>query len=191
MPSGSDFGAILWTEADLRPVGFFATRPERYDQHGIEIVCSPSECFADWPAGWMERWRHNRLFLYDDLPTLRAIVPDPDRAEFLICAVASLPVQFGGAEQSPTELATVAAERPPSSFVRLGFDVCCRSNDAAFECSPLSCNLMAAELPANRYGLFDRFEDAMAATSTFDAARCEPGPYAVLEIRAERDPLAD
>ena len=51
-----------------------------------------------------------------------------------------------------------------------------------FECSPLSCNGLAASLTANRYCLFDTLEAAMVAAERFSVGGAEPGSYYVVEV---------
>lgn len=66
-----------------------------------------------------------------------------------------------------------------------------RYAQSTLECSPLSCNGYADELGANRFCLFDTFEQALTAAQRFAAEDvAEPGPYVVLEVWAEREPGA-
>jgi hypothetical protein len=77
---------------------------------------------------------------------------------------------------------TVPAEPIPGSFVSLGFDVANKTYSPFFECSPLSCNGMAEEVPVNRSCLIETLEDAIAFAERCAREEPEPGPYYVLEV---------
>ncbi len=51
-----------------------------------------------------------------------------------------------------------------------------------FECSPLSCNEMAAEISANEFCLFRGLNAAIAGAQRFAAEQPEPGDYYVIEV---------
>ncbi len=57
-------------------------------------------------------------------------------------------------------------------------------SSAGFECSPLSCNGMAGEIPVNRYCLLDNVEQALRVAARFDEEQPEPGDYFVVEVSA-------
>jgi hypothetical protein len=69
--------------------------------------------------------------------------------------------------------------------IRLGFDAVSKSISAFFECSPLSCNNMAAEAPVNRFCLLETLAEAMALAEHCSRGEGEPGPYYVLEVLRE------
>jgi hypothetical protein len=77
----------------------------------------------------------------------------------------------------------------PASFVSLGFDAVSKSVASFFECSLLSCNSMAAEMPVNRFCLLDTLEEAMALAERCSRGEAEPGPYYVLEVLRDMKPL--
>lgn len=69
-----------------------------------------------------------------------------------------------------------------SDFSPVGWDVVSRSTGQTFECSPLSCNLMAMDFPTNRFCLFAEFGSARELALSADNRGCEPGPYHVVEV---------
>lgn len=70
-----------------------------------------------------------------------------------------------------------------ASFVSLGFDVVNKTPFSAFfECSPLSCNGIAGEVPVNRYCLLATLEEAIASAQRCAREEPEPGPFYVLEV---------
>jgi hypothetical protein len=74
------------------------------------------------------------------------------------------------------------------TFSRLGYDAISKFMESVLglECSPLSCNGMAADLPANEHCLFDTEEDAAAAAKRFSIEEPEPGDYYVVEVLEAR-----
>jgi len=98
-----------------------------------------------------------------------------------------LPVRFSNGSRESFTPAVYAVEPLPSNFVSLGFDVVSKSVSAFFECSPLSCNGMAAEAPVNQYCLVDALDDAVAAAVRFSHEEPEPGPYYVVEVLREAE----
>jgi hypothetical protein len=51
-----------------------------------------------------------------------------------------------------------------------------------FGCSPLSCNALGDELPANNYCLLATESEATAAALEFSIDEPEPGDYYVIEV---------
>jgi hypothetical protein len=73
-----------------------------------------------------------------------------------------------------------------ADFERLGFDAVSKSSADSFECSPLSCNAAARELPTNAFALLDSLEAAIAAARKFSSGNWEPGVYYVAEVHRRR-----
>jgi hypothetical protein len=76
----------------------------------------------------------------------------------------------------------------PLSFESLGFDSVNKSMESVlgFECSPLSCNSMAAEMRTNEYCLFHSLDAAIVGATRFSIEQPEPGDYYVVEVLEER-----
>jgi hypothetical protein len=81
-----------------------------------------------------------------------------------------------GPESFPTDVT------PPSRKQLEGFDVVTFYAKNAPECSPLSCNSMAEELPTNSHCLFDSFEEAERNLSNGVFKDAEPGPYRIFAV---------
>lgn len=157
----------------------------------MDLVCSvcDCDCATRSPANWVERWMHNGLWLFDSLTLVEQIVPSEETSEYLRYGLRTLPVVFGVHGELPLDLTSVAPERIPEHFVRLGYDLCSRTMGTTLECSPLSCNSMAAACHANRWCLIDTFDEALRIARRFATGqRVEPGPYALLEVWADMVP---
>jgi len=63
-----------------------------------------------------------------------------------------------------------------------GFDVVTFSNKNLPECSPLSCNHLAEEIPTNPHCLPDSFSDAKKYLEDGIFNNSEPGPYRIFSV---------
>jgi hypothetical protein len=170
-------------------IGYFPKRvtpkPDWIHAPAVLEICSVSGCIAAPPEGWIGKWTHNDLWVYDTLPTAGAVLQAKERDEFVIYAYRLLPVVFREGSDEPFEASGVHPEPIPDTFESLGFDVVSRSVGTNFECSPLSCCNMAQELVANRFCLLPDLETAIDVALRFSVEQPEPGPYFVLEVLRE------
>jgi hypothetical protein len=150
----------------------------------VEEICSVSHCINSGPDGWIDKWLHNELGFFNTRSDAVAVTRG-DADSFNIFAYRLLPFRFKDGNAEPFAIALFHVEQLPSSFVSLGFDAVSKSVSAFFECSPLSCNNMAAEAPVNRYCLLETLEEAMALAQRCSLEEGEPGPYYVLEVLRE------
>jgi hypothetical protein len=174
----------------LQLIGYFprdVTLPSGWSivSHVTEI-CSVSCCINSAPEGWIDRWLHNDLGFYNTLKDARAILP-ASPGSFAIYAYRLLPVRFSKGRTESFTPAGYPVEPLPSHFISLGFDVVSKSVSAFFECSPLSCNGMAAEVPVNQYCLVDALDHAIPVAVRFSQQEPEPGPYYVVEVLREAE----
>jgi hypothetical protein len=188
---------MAWSPEDLRTVGYFAKTlvrpPAGFGGPLVDFVCSVSDCdcVTRSPDGWIGRWLHNDLWLFDTLATLEQVIPVDRAADYLRYGLRTLPVSFDEDRELPLDVSTVHPEPIPGRFVRLGFDLCSRSLGHGLECSPLSCNGMAAAGQVNRFCLVDTFDQALDLARLFGRQRPAPGPYVLLEVWADRVPGDD
>ncbi len=166
-------------------IGYFPKKrlptPEWLSGTAAEEVCSISECLAPGPPGWIEHWIHNDWGYFNSVADALSVMPG-DNSEYQILALALLPRRFENGNSSAMEVRVPQVEALPDSFVPLGFDVASKSVSFSFECSPLSCNLMAEEIQVNRYCLLDEMEQALQAASRFSLEQPEPGDYYVIQV---------
>jgi hypothetical protein len=120
-----------------------------------------------------------------------SLVPTGRQARFRLYAYALHPVAFFRGKEQPMEFASPDVMPCGAEFTRVGWDVVSRSTGGHFECSPLSCNLIAEEVATNRYCLFSELESALDFALTADARGCEPGPYHIVEVWLERAEVGD
>jgi len=169
--------------------GYFAKRvmprPDHLDAHGVREICSVSECMSPGAADWIAAWRHNGLGWFNRVADALSVVPEAQRHEFRVFAYRVHPEVFRGGTRSPLSLpADVQPEPLPPDFKTLGFDSASKSSaeGLSLECSPLSCNGLAAELTVNEHCLFPTLAAAIAGAERFAVEQPEPGDYYVVEV---------
>jgi hypothetical protein len=135
------------------------------------------------PEDWVKKWLHNGLGLFDSQELALSIVP-PGAPPMRVFAYKVASVRYD--EGKPVEWAwpTVAPTPLPHGFRSFGFDTVSKVQDdiLGFECSPLSCNGLAAAWHANAHCLLDTLEAAAQAAREFSMGGAEPGPYYVAEV---------
>ena len=169
--------------------GYFAkqiaSKPEGLDVPGVVDICSVSHHISKAPEGWIDHWLHNAFGWFNRQADARAVVPAGQGAAHRIFAYRIFPALFRHGSRHELVLpADVRPEPIPDTFQSLGFD-CVNMRPGAgflFGCSPLSCNVMAAECAANAHCLFASLEDAVAGAGRFSIEQPEPGDYYVIEV---------
>jgi hypothetical protein len=171
-------------------IGYFPKctlkRPDWLKAAGVEEVCSVSTCISKEPDGWIDRWLHNEMWVYDSPELAWSVVPKAAQGGFDLYAYQMFPVEFANGERCPFTIPPLQVQPLPVSFERLGFDAVSRHYANSFECSPLSCNSMAEHVSTNRYCLVDGSETAFRIASEFSVGGAEPGPYYVLAVWREK-----
>lgn len=172
-------------------IGYFPKRrtpaPEELRAVGVEEICNVSECLAPGPADWIEAWLHNAHDCFNSPEDARRVIGEAT-SEFQILAYRLLPVRLRKGQTEPIEVSASGTTPLPPGFRSLGFDVVSKRVSDGFECSPLSCNLIALEVTVNRHCLMDDLEVAKELAVRFSAEEPEPGPYYVIEVlRAHQD----
>ncbi len=179
----------------LKPVGYFPKRsglPQGWGEWTcwaghvptVSEVCSVSECLNRGPENWIDRWLHNELGFFNTRADALAVVP-PRARDFSLFAYRLLCTLARDGQPEGFPVPDLPIEPLPDSFRSLGFDVVSKhpgDGHVLFECSPLSCNGMAAEIPVNAHCLFSSFEEAVVGAERFAAEQPEPGDYYVVEV---------
>jgi hypothetical protein len=170
------------------PAGFPA------EATNVEVICSVSDCLTEPPTGWIDRWDFNRARCYDTEEAALATIPPGAEGKYM-CFVYRL---LTAVLDSEGHIVAVDADDVfdirlpplpdaadmPVGYERLGYDVVSVGSSEGFECSPLSCNGLAGEIPVNRYCLLDDTGHALTVASRFDLDQPEPGDYYVVEVGA-------
>jgi hypothetical protein len=173
--------------------GYFAKRvakkPDWLPTPQVLEICSVSNCFSKPPDQWIEHWLHNSLGWFNRSSDAMSVVPASERDAYRLFAYRLYPEIFREGTRVPFALPPeVRIEQIPDAFQTLGFDSVNNPTEptVSFECSPLSCNAMAAEYEVNRYCLFPSLEAAIAGATRFSIEEPEPGDYFVVEVLEHR-----
>ena len=177
----------------MTDAGYFAKhvapKPARLPEPAVHEICSVSHCISVAPDNWVEPWLHNGFGWFNRIADALGVVPAEWRNEFRLFAYRIHPEIFR--PEGRVRLVIPADVKPdpiPETFRSLGFDSANRSKAdvIGFECSPLSCNGMAAELAVNEFCLFPSLDAAIAGAEQFAVEQPEPGDYYVVEVLERR-----
>lgn len=175
--------------------------PPDFGVPAVELVSSVSDCMVQRVPKDEPEWdRVNVALHYNSASEARSAAARAGVLDFEVHATHLYPLMFDndGAHQAAIRLTSVGTcpctVSPVEEAVEvLGYDVVevrypADFNDAGdlvsvnFDCSPLSCNLMGAEIAVNRRCLIGRWEDAIAAAIVFGRDKPEPGPYMIVRL---------
>jgi hypothetical protein len=181
---------VTW--AILGPVidgGYFAKRvmacPAQLQAPTVREVCSVSDCMSSGPDGWVEHWKHNELGWFNTIADAMSVVPAAERSLYRLFAYRLEPfVYHHGTKVDLSIPADVHPEPIGPPFVERGFDAVSTSSPSVLgpECSPLSCNDLAAEIPTNEFCLFPTGAAAQSGAQAFSIQQPEPGDYYVVQV---------
>jgi hypothetical protein len=150
---------------------------------GVTEICSVSDCISQSPEQWINRWLYNDFGWFNGMADAVQMIPEDVVHRLFAYRVHGELFRRGQALPLVTP-ANVTPDPIPETFQTIGFDAVSRSETAThgFDCSPLSCNSMAAECSANEHCLFPTLETAIAAARRFSILQPEPGDYFVVEV---------
>jgi len=174
------------------PVGYMSkkivARPDWLNADGVEDVCAVSDCISNAFADYIKYWKHNGYWFFNSKSDIEYICRqdniDASRNEVFYYEVFE--------KEFDEDSRTWSAFEPEPSFPThvqtpehpklLGYDVTTFSAGNSPECSPLSCNSLAANIAVNRHCLFDTFEQAVEALQAGAFDNSEPGPFRIFAV---------
>jgi hypothetical protein len=177
-------GAELLLDAGYYPK-LVAWRPEYPHTPAISHVLSVSHHISLAPDRWIDGWRHNELGFFNLIADAQALMSRDAAIGYRLFGYRILPQVFIGDDAlSWVPPPDVRPEEGLTRFISHGFDVVSRwsSDTLGFDCSPLSCNGLAAEIETSAGCLFATLETAIAGARRFAREQPEPGAYYVLEV---------
>lgn len=152
------------------------------DIHSVSSCCSQN--FADYVA----HWRHNGYWLFNRPADMDEIAKQTgvDRSELTLFYYEDYEQQFDEWGKvwslfAPESSFPTQVESPTLANLT-GFDVVSFSAGSGPECSPLSCNSLADEMPVNRHCLFETFEEAKVELESGKFDDSEPGPFRIFAV---------
>jgi hypothetical protein len=160
--------------------------PEWLKASQVSDIYSVSGCVNDDFGDYIQFEKHNGYWLFNSPSDIAEVAETAgfDLAETSLFYYEVHPEELDGESWVRVEPEkSVFTEVIAPKEARLeGFDVVTVTYGKYPECSPLSCNSMAAELPTNSHCLFATFEDAWDALNRDAFKDCEPGPYRIFGV---------
>jgi hypothetical protein len=160
---------------------------------GLELACvvdvySVSSCVNEDFTDYIDCWKHNGFWLFDsqemiwEVAGAKAVSLEDAKLFYYEAYEMELDenrmswAAFGPDPGMETNVSVPEKKRLE------GFDLVTFSVRSAPECSPLSCNGVAKDVPTNEHCLVRTFDEAKAALEArkFDGA--EPGPYRIFTV---------
>ncbi len=171
------------------PAGYVAKRvqkPRGFNMDQVAEVYSVSDCVNDDFADYIHFWKHNGFWLFDSPQIIRSVAEEKsiDLAGTALFYYEVYEQEFDGKTWinfQPEPSFPTSVVRPEAKQLE-GFDVVTFYSKTSPECSPLSCNSLAKEIPTNAHCLLNSFEDAFANLNAGAFANSEPGPYRIFAV---------
>ena len=175
------------------PLGYMAKRVapamEWLKAPQVSRIYSVSSCISEDFGKWIVAWKHNGYWFFDS-PRLIAEVAAERKID--LSGTTSFYYE-GSAEEFDPESGWAAYQPepsfpvqvvPPENKILRGFDVVTFSHRNSPECSPLSCNGLASEMPVNEFCLLKSLDEAKALLEAGRFKHSEPGPYRIIAVYA-------
>ncbi len=152
-----------------------AGRPAGFQAEGVRDIYSVSGCISENFADYIDFWRHNGYWFFDSPQIIRQLAGEHsiDLAGTRLFYYEAYEREFDDAEDRwvafRPEPSLKTEVLVPAEKALEGYDVVSFSMKTSAECSPLSCNGLAAEVETNEHCLLDCLERAkeLLAEGTF------------------------
>jgi len=172
------------------PAGYLAkrifTKPDWLKAPQVTEIHSVSGCVSKDFADYVDFWKHNGFWLFDSPEIIKAIAQEHsiDLAGTALFYYEVYESEFDGTVWRPygPDPSFRTNVLVPIDKHLEGFDVVTFWNKNLPECSPLSCNHLAEEIPTNPHCLLDSFSDAEKYLEDGAFNNSEPGPYRIFSV---------
>ena len=169
-------------------VGYMAKRvrkkPDSVHADHVLDIYSVSSCMSENFADYIGWWRHNGYWLFDSAQIIRDVARENsiDLDGTTLFYYEAYETEFDGKSWNAYAPDFAVNVVPPASKQLEGFDVVTFYAKNAPECSPLSCNSLAEQLPTNAHCLFATFQEAERSVNDGVLNDTEPGPYRIFSV---------
>jgi hypothetical protein len=180
------------------PVGYMAKRvsirPQWIAAERVVDVYSVSNCISNDFADYVDYWKHNGFWFFDSPEVIRTLAREysMDLAGTTLFFYEVHEREFNDTERRwksfKAEPVFTTQVVLPSERTLEGYDVVTFSTGTSPECSPLSCNSLAAEVETNQHCLLASLERAQRLLETGAFNRTEPGPYRIFAVYSVKWP---
>jgi hypothetical protein len=180
------------------PVGYMAKRvvtaPTWLAADRISSIYSVSGCMSEYFADYIGFWKHNDYWLFDSPEAIAELARenDIDLAATVLFFYELHELQFDSGEWTHFAVDASVGNHVIVPGVRVleGYDVVTFSVQSSPECSPLSCNALAAEVETNDHCLLHSFDQARTLLEHGTFTNSEPGPYRIFAVYSVGWPVA-
>lgn len=175
------------------PAGYMAkrvaSRPGWLKANRVVDLFSVSGCISeDFDPEFIDRWRHNGFWLFNSPTDVRGVAAEMNSSlegtQLFFYEVYEYQYDEKEGEwlSFQPEASFETRVIPPVHPTLEGFDIVSHAAQSAKECSPLSCNGIAAELPVNEHCLLESFAQAKGFLEGGRFVNCEPGPFRIYAV---------
>ncbi len=154
----------------------------------IENIFSASGCISEDFTDWINYWKHNGYWLFDNPDIITKLAKDNDISLhemtlfFYKFSDKEWNIEKKLWESYSPELSFGLNVHEPKNTTIVGYDIVSFSGHVDCECSPLSCNNLAESIPVNNRCLLDTYEQAVQLLESGKIDNSEPGPYRIIEV---------
>lgn len=176
------------------PAGYMAkrvsNRPEWIKAERVIDVYSVSNCVSKDFADYIKYWKHNGYWFFDSPDTIRqmsfAESINLTGTSLFYYEVHELEFDEVGGRWMPfrPEFSFTTQVIEPRRKTLEGYDVVTFSVGTSAECSPLSCNSLAAEVETNQHCLLTSLEVAQYLLEQGKFKKSEPGPFRIIAVHS-------
>ncbi len=181
------------SEPAMIPVGYMAkivSNNPGWVSASADVVdiYSVASCASEDFANYIEFWRHNGYWLFDSSEIIRAVALDNgiDLSAVKFFYYEAYPRQFDEKRKLWSAFGPEASVQTsvavPKEKVLEGYDVVTFQGQTHPECSPLSCNDAAKNIPVNEHCLLRTFEEAKSLLERGAFDNMEPGPFRIFAV---------
>ena len=173
-------------------LGYLAKRivpcPDWLDVASIQDVYAVSNCISADFADYIDFWSHNGFWFFDKPAQIVSLCSQHDISldNLTFVYYEAHPQQFDLDDRTWYDFGPdpniETRVLPPPTPKLLGYDIVCYSMQGAPECSPLSCNQIAADVRVNSHCLIDELDYAVECLETGLFDNAEPGPMRVIAV---------
>ena len=162
--------------------------PDWLDASQVKQICAVSNCISKEFCDYVTYWQHNRYWFFNSLTKIEHVCHKAglNLSAFTLFYYEGHDLQYDAEAEtwSPylPECDFETAVDLPQNATRLGFDIVTYSTGTQPECSPLSCNHLAEEVPVNEYCLLDSMQEAIQLLESGACDNTEPGPFRVIAV---------
>ena len=165
-----------------------ARPPDWLGAPSVIDIYSASECISKNFCDYINYWKHNGFWLFNSPSVMHSLVEEHSLSleGCTLFYYEAYELQFIQTEKEWAEYSPIndfeTNVLSPAQPQLEGYDVSTFLCGNKPECSPLSCNYLARDLPVNPHCLFANFDDAKNAIESGKFEHSEPGPLRILAV---------